>query len=383
MARLLLSRRAAVSVVFGVTGATFATWATRLPEVVDRLGLSEGQVGIGLFGLALGALLGLPVAGVLAGRWGSGPVTRVGLAAYCGALVAIPLAPDLVWLTGVLGVFGAGNSGVDVGMSLEGVEIERSHRRPIMGSFSALFSLGGLAGGAVGTAAAGARIDPLVHFGGAAVVLLVVGGMATRPFQRATPSRGRRLLAVPTRGVVLLGLIAFCGFLLEGVIQDWGALYLRRVTGASPAWAAGGLTGFLLAMAAGRLASDRLVAAVGPARAVRAGAVISLVGLVMVVGVPRTLVAAVGLGLLGLGISAVAPVVFSLAGHQAGVSPSEAVAAVSTIGYGAFLAGPALMGGMAELLGLRAAIGILALFSLALFALGRGVPHRHPLLSGD
>ncbi|MGA7269628.1 MAG: MFS transporter, partial [Acidimicrobiia bacterium] len=142
MSPSLRGRRAAVAVIFAIIGATFATWASRLPAIADHLGLSEGQAGIALFGLALGAFLALPLAGMVATRWGSRRLTRLGLFISCTALAAIPAAPNLTWLTIMLGVFGLGNSGVDVGISVESVETERTYGRPILGGFHALFSLG-------------------------------------------------------------------------------------------------------------------------------------------------------------------------------------------------------------------------------------------------
>ncbi len=382
MSPSLRGRRAAVAVIFAIIGATFATWASRLPAIADHLGLSEGQAGIALFGLALGAFLALPLAGMVATRWGSRRLTRLGLFISCTALAAIPAAPNLTWLTIMLGIFGLGNSGVDVGISVESVETERTYGRPILGGFHALFSLGGLAGGAAGTAAAAAGLSPPLHFSVAAALLLLIGLATSARFEAAPSSGHLRFPSRPTRALVLLGAVIFCGFLGEGVMQDWSTLYLRRVAGATPTSSAAGLTVFFLAMAGGRTVTDRLVAAFGPARAVQVGGALATAGLGLAVAVPSPVPVMVGLGAVGLGLAGVAPIVFSLAGYQPGIPSAEAVATVSTIGYLAFMAGPALIGSMAGWKGLQAALALVGAFALTLVLVARSLPRHHPLMTG-
>jgi MFS family permease len=379
----LRGRRAAVAIIFAIIGATFATWATRLPALADHLGLTEGEAGVALFGLALGAFLALPLAGMLAGRWGSRRLTRLGLSISCAALAAIPSATNLAWLTVLLGVFGMGNSGVDVGISVESVETERTYGRPILGGFHALFSLGGLAGGAAGTAAAAAGMAPRLHFSVAAALLLLIGLGTSARFEATPSAERRRFPRRPTRALFLLGAVIFCGFLGEGTMQDWSTLYLRRVTEATAATAAAGLTIFFLAMAIGRTLTDRLVTAFGPARSVQVGGILATAGLVLALAVPSPLPAMVGLGAIGLGLAGVAPIVFSLAGYQPGIPSPEAVATVSTIGYLAFMTGPALIGSMAGWQGLRTALALILAFTTALVMMARFLPRQHPLMAAS
>ncbi|MGA7271336.1 MAG: MFS transporter, partial [Acidimicrobiia bacterium] len=206
---------------------------------------------------------------------------------------------------------------------------------------------------------------------------------ATSARFEAAPSSGHlRLPGRPTRALVLLGAVIFCGFLGEGVMQDWSTLYLRRVAGATPASSAAGLTVFFLAMAVGRTATDRLVTAFGPARAVQVGGALATAGLGLAVAVPSPVPVMVGLGAVGLGLAGVAPIVFSLAGYQPGIPSAEAVATVSTIGYLAFMAGPALIGSMAGWKGLQAALALVGAFALTLVLLARSLPRHHPLMTG-
>lgn len=379
--------RVATGTVFAVTGATFATWAARVPAVRARLDLSPGELGIAFLGLAAGAIVALPVSGLLAGRWGSRRLARAGLTLYCLALLGPALAPTLPLLAAALALFGAGNSAVDVAMSVQGVEAERRYARPIMAGFSALFSFGTLAGAATATAATALGLTVLAHFTAAAAVLLTLGLAATGWFlAEATAPPGARRLVLPTRGLAVLGAVAFAAFLAEGVLQDWSAVYLREVIGADESVAASGFAVLVATMTAGRLVADRLVLRAGPARFAAAGGLVAAAGLLLVVVADRAWLAIAGLALAGAGLAGQAPTVFSLAGHHAATSAArmpvgQAIAAVSTVGYFGFLAGPAVVGGVAELAGLRAAVAVVAGVAVLLALLATRLDRRHPALS--
>lgn len=139
---VLRRARTAVAVVFFVNGAAFAAWASRVPAIRGRLGLSDGQQGLALIGLAAGAVLGLPLAGIVVAWWGSALVIRGALLGYCAALIVLPFAGSPGWLA--LAAFGLGNSVLDVAMNEHGVEVEPGYGRQILSGFRALFSFGGL-----------------------------------------------------------------------------------------------------------------------------------------------------------------------------------------------------------------------------------------------
>jgi MFS family permease len=373
------TERLSVAVVFAVTGATFATWAARVPAIQDRLHLSEGQLGLALLGLTAGAVVGLPAAGALVSRWGNRRLTALGFTVYCLGLILVAGAPSLPLLVAALAAFGAGNSAVDVGMSVQGIATERRYARPLMSGFNAMFSIGTVAGAAAGTVAAAVELSVILHFAIAAGVLLFTGLAAASRFQgRSTHGAEHARLRLPDRRLLLLGLIAFAAFITEGVMQDWSAVYLRAVGGASPGIAAAGFAAFVAAMTIGRLAGDRVVLRAGPRSYTIASAGTAMVGFAVVVTAPSTAAAVTGYVLVGLGLAGLAPVVFSLAGHHPSIAEGPAVAAVSTIGYFGFLAGPPLVGGIAEATDLRVAMAVVSSFAIFIVAVGRRLPARHP-----
>jgi predicted MFS family arabinose efflux permease len=362
--------RVAVGAVFFVNGAAFATWAARVPAVRDGLGLSAAGLSVALTGLAAGAFLGLPLAGALVARWGSRRVLA-GAALYLGALPLIALAPRLTYLTAMLALFAIGNSALDVAMNTQGALAERTHRRPLMGGFHAMFSLGGVTGAAVGGLAASARVPVSTHFllAAAALSAVCVASAAFLPPDRPGHRGPGRQVALPVRGLWAPGAIAFCALMAEGLMNDWGSVYLHDIADASPFTAATGFAVFSAGMVTGRLAADRIRARMRSDRFLRRCALLSGAGAVLALLLPVSWTGLTAYTLIGLGLAAIIPVTFSHAARSAPDRPGASIAAVSTLGYVGFLAGPPLVGVIAESTGLRAAM----LVFLALMALMIGL----------
>jgi MFS family permease len=368
----------ATGVVFAVHGAANGSFATRIPWVRDRLGLSAAALGLALLMPALGALLAMPIAGVLVHRFSGRAVTQVLIGGCCGALALPALAPGLVWLCLALVVFGAAAGMADVAMNTQGALVEQRAGRSIMSGLHGLWSVGGMAGSAVGVLAAHANLDARVHLTAMALALLVVGQVASRRLLAAPPAAagaGPRL-AWPTRPVLLIGLVGFCAVFAEGASADWCAVYLRDVMGTSPATAAAAFTSFASAMAAGRLLGDRVVARLGTVATVRAGGALATAGALVVVVSRTPLLGILGFALLGLGIAVVVPLAFA-AGGRAVPHAGQGIAAVATIAYGAGLAGPGAIGAIAQASSLPSAFVVVAILT-ALFTLGAGALRPRP-----
>ncbi|MEU3985208.1 MFS transporter [Streptomyces sp. NPDC026672] len=354
--------RAAVSTLFFITGAAFATWASRVPAIQDRLGLSEGQLAIALVGLSGGAFLALPLMGGLVARYGSRPVLFTGTAVYLTALAGLPFAPGLPLLTMTLALFACGNTAVDVAMNTQAILVERAYGRAVLGGFHAMFSLGGIAGAVAGSAAASAGVGTGPHFALTSLVLCGAAAVTAVALIPDPPERAEDpgpLLALPGAGLWIPGLIAFCVLMGEGVMNDWGAVYLHDVTGTSPGTAGAGFAVFSAGMVLGRLFADRLRARAGTVRFTLGCALVATAGAVIAIAAPSTGTGFAGYALLGLGMAAVIPVIFGYAAQLRPERPGPAIAAVSTVGYIGFLAGPPAIGGIAEMVDLRAAMLVL------------------------
>ena len=351
--------RAATAVVFFVTGFVVAAWATRIPAVQERLGLSPGTFALAVAGLEAGALAGLPAGGALVARLGSRPCLRLGFAVYPTALLGVALAPGLAWLTAALAVMAAANSVVDVAMNAQGVELERRYRRPILSGLHAAHPMGMLAGGLAGTAAAAAGLAVLPHFALAATAGLLAGLAATRHLAVEPRQPGQALLARPGGRLLLLGAIAFCAFLLDGAASNWSAAHLHDEHAASPALAAAGFSAFTAALALARLAGDRLIARLGRLRVVQASGLLAATGAAVVATAPTAPLALLGWATLGAGLATIAPAVLGAAPSASQLPPPVAIAAVTTLGYLGSFTGPPLVGVLAELTGLSTALALL------------------------
>jgi MFS family permease len=364
-----------VAATFFANGAIIGTWVSRIPAIKRALTLSDGELGLALLAVAAGALVAMPLCGRAVARRGSRGPTSACLLALCGCLVAVPAAPSLVLLALVLIAFGAANGAVDVAMNSHGIAVERRYGRPILSSFPAAFSAGGLAGSAVGGLVASAGIGPQPHFAVAAALFAALA-LAIRP--RLLPAEedaggdAAPAFAIPTRPLALLGAIAFCCFFAEGSAADWSAVYVSGPLGAGDGVAALAFAGFSVAMTAGRSVGDRLAERVDAPTLARGGALLAAGGIVAALTVGTTPVAILGFTCLGAGVANVFPLVLRSAGG------ALAIAAVSTTGYMGFLLGPPVIGGAAELVGLRAALGIVAGLVVLLAALAPALARREP-----
>jgi MFS family permease len=378
--------RGAVAAVFFLNGVLFGSWAARIPAIRDRLDLSHGELGIALAFLPLGAIVAMPLAGALAARVGSRRATRIALGLVCAATAVVALAPSLAALALLALALGVGMGALDVSMNLHGVTVERRYGRPILAGFHAAFSIGGLAGAGLGALAAGAGIEARAHLAVVAVASAAVGLVWSRRLLPGTADAAERsdpVFARPPRKLWALGALAFSCLLIEGASADWSGVYLKEELGTGAALAALGFTAFSVTMTAGRLVGDRLVAAAGAVRIVRAGGLLAAAGFGLALVAEHPAAALVGFACLGAGMASIVPIVFRAAGQVPGPAAGISLAAVSTVGYLGFLIGPPVIGGVAEVVGLPAALGAIVALALAVAALAPTTAHRAAARDAD
>ncbi len=374
--------RVLAALAFAAVGAVAATWAARIPDVQDRLQLSAGEVGLALLGLEGGALAGLPLGSVLARRCGVRAGAILGFAVYSPGLAVAVLAPSPGWLVVALAVWAAANSVLDVALNAHGIALERRAGRPLLGGLHAAQGLGLLVGAGVAGGAAATRVSLGLHAGVVGAVALAAGlvvsvrmGPGAGGHRAVQPRRRRR----PARVLVLVGLAAFCAFLLDAAASNWVAVQLRTDHGVGPGAASSGFLVLTGAVIAGRMVGDRLVARFRRRRVVAAGGLLAAVGAAGVAVAPGPVAGMAAWTLVGLGTGPMAPVVLASAGDAATrgagpAPPATAIATVSSIGYLGSFSGPPLIGALAGPLGLSTALLLMACAGLAAALLARHLP---------
>lgn len=373
MTQSLGRARLGTGLMFLLHGLIVSTWISRIPAVQSHLRLTPGQLGLALLGAAAGAMVSMPLAGACVTRLGSRPVTAVTTAFMCASLLPLALANHRAVLTLALFVYGLFSGGMDVAMNAQAVFLEKQYGRPILSSFHALFSLGGMGGAALGAIAAGRGMTPLAHFLSAAGLFMITGFVASPMLlgtDKGTP--GQPVFARITRPLLALATLGFCILLNEGAMADWSSVYLRRILQTSESTAAAGYAVFSLAMTCGRFAGDWLTERFGRVTIVRAGGWIAALGLAagLATGnIPATFLAFTA---AGLGFSVIVPLVFGAAGRQ-GASAGTGLAAVTTLGYLGFLVGPPSIGLTADYTGLRLALFTVVLLSIVVSILAGAV----------
>ncbi|MGY1680736.1 MFS transporter [Geodermatophilus sp. SYSU D01176] len=368
---------AAVAAVFALDGAVFGSWAARVPDVAATVGVGHSALGVALLCLSIGALAAMQVTGALCARLGAGVVTTLGAFLLCVSVVLPGLATSMPGLCAALLVFGGATGMVNVAANAVGVTVEGRLARPVLSGLHAGFSFGGLAGALLGglLATVAGVAAHLVLVGAAGLLVTawaaraLAGADGPRPAApRAAAADERR--SRPTAVLVVLGAIAGCTAFGEGALSDWGALHLRDELGATTAVAAAGYAGFSLAMACGRLAGGRLVAALGERRLLAGGTVLAAAGGIAAVTATSVPTALAGFVVVGLGLANVFPLAVSRAGLLGG---ARGIALATTVGYTGLLGGPPLIGLVAEHAGLPAALATVPLLALVATVLALSV----------
>jgi predicted MFS family arabinose efflux permease len=364
-----VSPRWATAGVFFVNGMGVGTLLSHIPYVQERLDVSKGVIGLCLLSMTAGALIAMPIAGQVLERRPSARVVRAGALVYPVTLAFPLLADTALGFAALLFLVGAANGWIDVSMNAHGSAVERSLERPIMSSLHAAWSVGGVAGAGGAALAAALDVDPRAYVAVAAAGLWIVALVVTRHLGRVSAAGGGTGFVLPSRDVLALGLFCILVMVCEGAINDWGPLYLRGDLDSGPAIAAAGFATFSAGMALGRIFGDAIVRRLGPNLVLRGGAALAAValGLTLVVGHPA--VALIGFTLFGLGVANGVPLMFSAAGRTR--NPGPAIAAVSTMGYVAFLGGPPALGFLADAVTLPWALATICLAAATVAIAGR------------
>ncbi|WP_034298224.1 MFS transporter [Herbaspirillum sp. RV1423] len=350
-------RQIAVPFFFFLLGLLYASWAARIPSIRDNLQLDAATLSMVLLCGGIGAVGSFPLAAWLNAHYGARRTAWYAGIMLLISLPAIGCAPELALLMLFSAMYGAASSCFDVAINALGAVAEKQAGRSIMSLLHAWFCVGTFCGALLGSAVASFEVAPFWHFLLLSLLFFLPlrWGYKALPNDRPEPDADRKIFAIPHGHLVALGLIGFCGAIVEGSIADWSGLYMKDHMGAGDGGAPLAYAGFAGMMLLARLVGDRFKERWGARKVVGYGALLAGVGVFIAVAAANIPMAIVGFAIAGSGVAMVFPFVFSAAGRHGSI----ALAGVATLGYSGSLVGPPMVGFLAHGFGLQAALAFI------------------------
>lgn len=369
-----ISARRAVSSVFVGNGFAFGVWAAHISVFKQNYRLSNAQLTLPLFTLALGSILSMPLVGSALRRFDSSGIAWKGQICYAGALCVLPWAKSLPWLALATFCFGVCRGMADVSTNTQAVITERAYGSAVMSSLQGFWSLGGLVGAAFSSILlrhhASARLDLAL-----ASVAMIVTALVSRPYllREGAPSDGSMRWSLIPRHLWGLAAVAFLALFVEGVIGDWGAVYLRSALHVSAATAATGFAVFSLSMMSGCFIGDSLNTKLGATSLLRLSGVLVSLGFGFALIGTTYVEAMIGLLIAGFGTANMVALIFGAAARRTPEGVGAAIAAASSVGYLGFLVGPPVVGSASAMVGLRVALALVVVAGVVISLSARRV----------
>ena len=366
--------RLAVSLFYFSMGLTFATWASRIPDIKETLHLSEADLGTVLFSIPCGQLLMMPFSARIVVKYGSSKTVVAGIIMYIAAMVSLGFGSERWHLMLSLFFFGVFSNFTNISVNTQGLLTEGIFKKPIMSSFHGAWSLAGFTGALIGLLMMNIGLPPRIHFAIVALLLYIVIALNFRHLVKTRPAKPQAVEADKQKGLlpklnpalVWLGVIGFCSMVSEGIMFDWSGVYFKEVVKAPESLVVLGYTSFMIMMASGRFIGDKVTARFGRKRVLQVSGVLISGGMYLAVFLPYIIPAAIGFMLVGLGVSTVVPGVYSIAGKTPGIEPSKALTAVSSVSFLGFLIGPPVIGYIAHAVGLKMSFALIGIFGIGI-----------------
>ncbi|MET0945909.1 MAG: MFS transporter [Flavobacterium sp.] len=362
--------RFAVGMFYFGMGLSFATWASRIPDIKTALHLTEGDLGSILFALPMGQLVIMPFSGKMVTKFGSHRILVFSLIMYVLCLANLGLATTAFQLSVGLFLFGLFGNLANIAVNTQGVYTEVLFKKTIMSSFHGMWSFAGFTGALVGLGMLTLNLSPLHHFiiVGVIVILMVTFNFkflvrAKEKIKHKT-SEGKKLFVKPDSTLIWLGVIGFCSMASEGVMFDWSGVYFKDIVQAPGPLVILGYTSFMIMMASGRFLGDGLINKFGRERVMQISGVMISAGLFTAVFLPYIIPCTIAFMAVGLGVATIVPTVYSMAGKNPTVPPGEALTIVSSVSFLGFLMGPPVIGHIAQNFGLQFSFAFIGIFGV-------------------
>jgi MFS family permease len=356
--------RIANAVFFFISGFSYSAWASRIPTIKHNMHLNEAQLGGILFALPVGLMLTMPLTNYLLARYSSRAIMLLGALSFNLMLCFVGFA-SLPWqLVIILLGFGSSRNLFNVSTNAQAVSVQRLYDKSIITTFHGIWSVAGFAGASLGFVMVSFNIAPDWHLPavGISMMALSLFAFSNTLYEPVVKSMEKKpVFSLPDKFLIKFSVIAFVSMACENTMYDWSGIYFEKAIHASKQTATAAFVFYMVAMTAGRFLGDKFVGRIGIKRILFYSGIFISVGLLTAVLLPYIIPAILGFILVGLGVSCIVPLVFSLAGKSTSMSSARALASISTISYLGFLIVPPLVGFIAEAAGIRVSFGIIAL----------------------
>lgn len=374
--------RLAVAYVFFMLGSLVGAWASRIPDIKVILDVDESGFGLILLCMAFGAFSSFPISGPLIDRWGAATVAKISSICILFIFIGLTFGTSVAVMVPIAYLNGFAMGALDVSMNGWGAEVEQELGRPVMSSYHGLYSLGAGAGAAGGALALWLEFAVPLHFYVWTVVVLpvLIWALMTPWQSKTADAAGQKapMFAIPKGALLFVGLMALIAALGEGAVTDWAAIYQIQELGFDSSTAAIGFSLFSVAMVIMRLAGDQIIARFGPVKVARASGIAAAVGTSLVVLGGSVWVVWVGCVIMGFGNAVIFPLAMSRAAADPNLSRGRALASVATLGYGAFLFGPPVLGFIGHALSLRMSFALVAVLAILITVMAGNLKVEKP-----
>jgi MFS family permease len=367
--------RYGVAAFFFVSGFGFASWASRIPTLQQKLHLNDAQLGTALFAAPLGLIVTLPITGILLQKYSSRYIMLIGSILYNALLFSLGFVTNNWQFMGVLFLFGISRNMMNIPVNIQAVGVQKLFPKSIISTFHGIWSISGFAAAAVGGWMISKDITPAWHFIMVGILSLFVMSFAYKHTERYDTKKTEDVntktswFNLPDRALLKIGLIAFACMACEGIMYDWSGIYFQKIVNAPKALIATGYIAFMSASSTGRFLGDWMINKIGTKKVLQGCSCFIALGLSLSISLPYVVPAIIGFILVGLGVSCIIPLTMALAGRSSTRTPGVAIASVSTVSYLGFLLGPPAIGYVAEMANLRWSFSMGVVMSLGMLAL--------------
>lgn len=360
----MLLNRIAVKTAFFINGFILANWVSRLPRIQELYHADNGTIGSVLLAESIGAVIAMPFTGWIIIRNGSRRITLVSAFLYSAIVPVIPYMPSVYALFALYFMMGIVTGILDVAMNSQAVMVEQQYKKPIMTSFHALFSIGMALGAWCGALFSDIGVDLSRHFfivsAGAVALAIWMSRNLIHDKPQARTQNNDPLFRLPNAAILSIGVITFCCMLGEGAMANWSVNYMENIARSTKALAPIALSAFATSMTIGRIFGDRVRASLGDKKMIISGGIMATLGISLALVFPYAYPSITGFFLVGLGLSTIVPIAYSIAGNAKGLPQGVGLAMVTTVGYSGFLFGPPIIGFLADWSSLRYALMAIA-----------------------